>query len=69
MAAPKKGLALVLSPDEGEGPASTPDMEASEYDDAMADVADILGVSDDKREAFGLAMKRLVMACSEHEEE
>lgn len=69
MAAPKKGLALVLSPSSGERTASTPDMEASEYDDAMADVADILGVSDDQREAFGLAMKRLVMACSEHEEE
>jgi hypothetical protein len=67
MAAPKKGLALVLSP-EGEGPASTPDMEASEYDDAITDVADLLDVSEDKREAFGLAMKRLVMACSEGEE-
>jgi Arc/MetJ family transcription regulator len=44
-------------------------MEASEYDDAITDVADIIGVSEDKREAFGLAMKRLVMACSEGEEE
>ncbi len=37
--------------------------ETSDYDDAFADVADLLDVPSEKREALGLALKRAVMAC------
>lgn len=66
---PKKGLALLLSPDKGdeeEAPASSKGDE-SDYDDAVADVADVLDVPEEKRKTLGLALRRLVMCCDEGE--
>lgn len=69
---PGKGLALLLSPSKGEESEreSKPDLETSDYDDALADVAEILGVPKEKREELGLALQRLIMSCGDgHEEE
>lgn len=66
-----KGLLAIFGPkpkDKGESDDTTEDeAEGTDYDDAAADVADILGVPEEKRKALGLALRRLVMAC--HEEE
>jgi hypothetical protein len=59
---PKKGE----SDDTEEAPESGAD-EGTSYEDAAADVADILDVPEDKRKALGLALRRLVMCC--HDEE
>lgn len=59
---PKKGE----SDDTEEAPESGAD-EAGDYEDAVADVADLLEVPEDKRKALGLALRRLVMCC--HDEE
>jgi hypothetical protein len=71
MAGPKKeGLALLLSPEKpGEGGDDDADetTAASEYDDAATDIADLLDVPAEKREAFGLALKRFVMSCMDEE--
>lgn len=40
---------------------------AGDFEDAVADVADLLDVPEDKRRALGLALRRLVMCC--HDEE
>ncbi len=58
---PKKGE----SDDTEEAPESGADV--GDYEDAVADVADLLDVPEDKRKALGLALRRLVMCC--HEEE
>lgn len=58
---PKKGE----SDDTEEAPESGADV--GDYEDAVADVADVLEVPEDKRKALGLALRRLVMCC--HEEE
>lgn len=59
---PKKGE----SDDTEEAPDPGAD-EAGDYEDAVADVADLLEVPEDKRKALGLALRRLVMCC--HDEE
>ena len=64
-------LAILEKPKKGE----SDDMEEApesgagvgDYEDAVADVADLLEVPEDKRKALGLALRRLVMCC--HEEE
>lgn len=64
-------LAILEKPRKGE----SDDMEeapesgagAGDFEDAVADVADLLDVPEDKRKALGLALRRLVMCC--HEEE
>jgi hypothetical protein len=58
---PKKGE----SDDTEEAPESAD--EGTSYEDAAADVADLLDVPEDKRKALGLALRRLVMCC--HDEE
>jgi hypothetical protein len=58
---PKKGE----SDDTAEAPESAD--EGTSYEDAAADVADLLDVPEDKRKALGLALRRLVMCC--HDEE
>ena len=58
---PRKGE----SDDTEEAPESGADV--GDYEDAVADVADLLEVPEDKRKALGLALRRLVMCC--HEEE
>lgn len=65
-------LAILEKPRKGE---SDDDMdkapesadEAGDFEDATADVADLLDVPEDKRKALGLALRRLVMCC--HDEE
>lgn len=58
---PKKGE----SDDTEEAPESADG--AGDFEDATADVADLLDVPEDKRKALGLALRRLVMCC--HDEE
>lgn len=58
---PRKGE----SDDESEAPESADG--TGDFEDAVADVADLLDVPEDKRKALGLALRRLVMCC--HEEE
>lgn len=64
-------LAILEKPRKGE---SDDDMDKApesagvgDYEDAVADVADLLDVPEDKRKALGLALRRLVMCCNEEE--
>ena len=65
-------LAILEKPRKGE---SDDDMdkapesagEAGDFEDATADVADLLDVPEDKRKALGLALRRLVMCCNDEE--
>lgn len=65
-------LAILEKPRKGE---SDDDMDkapesadgAGDFEDAVADVAGLLDVPEDKRQALGLALRRLVMCC--HDEE
>lgn len=59
---PRKGE----SDDTDEAPESGAD-EAGDFEDATADVADLLDVPEDKRKALGLALRRLVMCCNDEE--
>jgi hypothetical protein len=45
------------------GPAAEPDDTAAIEDDASAELADILGVADEDKERFGVALKDYVKAC------
>ena len=58
---PRKGE----SDDTEEAPESGADV--GDYEDAVADVADLLDVPEDKRKALGLALRRLVMCCNDEE--
>ena len=65
-------LAILEKPKKGESDYDTEEApesadEAGDYEDAVADVADLLEVPEDKRKALGLALRRLVMCC--HDEE
>lgn len=64
-------LAILEKPRKGESDdteeAPESGAEASSFDDAAADVADLLEVPEDKRKALGLALRRLVMCCNEEE--
>lgn len=65
---PKKGLALLLSPDKGdeeEAPSSSKG-ESEDFDDAANDAFDAIKSGD--KEAFGVALRRAVMCCTEGEE-
>lgn len=65
-------LAILEKPKKGESddttkpPKRSGDEEAS-FEDALADVADLLDVPEDKRKALGLALRRLVMCCNDEE--
>ena len=64
-------LAILEKPRKGESDDTEEAPESGagvgDYEDAVADVADLLDVPEDKRKALGLALRRLVMCC--HDEE
>ena len=65
-------LAILEKPKKGESDDDTDEAPesadgAGDFEDATADVADLLDVPEDKRKALGLALRRLVMCC--HDEE
>lgn len=70
MAAEKKpALALVIASgkprggDEDESPTSSKDLASEDYEAIVGELADAIGVQDDKREDFAEAFKAAVMAC------
>ena len=64
-------LAILEKPKKGESDDTEEAPEsgagAGDFEDAVADVADLLDVPEDKRKALGLALRRLVMCCNEEE--
>ncbi|AKU97004.1 hypothetical protein AKJ09_03668 [Labilithrix luteola] len=64
----KPGLALVIGVGKDKGRSkedddSEPDMDDEDYQASIEELADVLDISDDKREAFRDAFQAAVMSC------